>query len=104
MNIADDWMSAHVADGIRTVCGSDGVYSGADRGGWRLFGDYHKGESISQSWINSLLTECTCNHPVVVAYGSTEAEAASTLFDGRFTKTRGGTGWVIALAVWVEGG
>ena len=101
--IETDWMNHHVADGIRTVCGVDGAGVGWDRGGWRFFGSYHRGESISQSWYNALIEECDCNHPVVLAYGSTETEAASTLFDGRFTKTRGGTGWVMACEVWVAG-
>ena len=101
-NIETDWMNGHVADGIRTVCGADGTGHGYDRGGWRFFGSYHRGESISQSWINSLLTESELNHPVVMAYGSTEEEAAATLLDGRFTKTRGGTGWVVGILAWVE--
>ena len=42
------------------------------------------------------LRESLSNIPVVVSYGSNEAEAAATLFDGRFTKTRGDTGWIIA--------
>jgi len=101
--IEADWMNHHVADGIRTVCGVDGAFTGWDRGGWRFFGSYNRGDSISQSWYNACIEECDCNHPVVLGYGSTEAEAAATLFDGRFTKTRGGTGWVMACEVWVDG-
>ena len=101
-NIETDWMNSHVADGIRTVCGTDGSYGGADRSGWRFFGSYHRGESVSQSWVNASIEECTCNHPVVLAYGATEDEAASTLYDGRFSTQRAGTGWVIALEVWVD--
>ena len=101
-NIESDWMNSHVADGIRTVCGIDGQSVGYDRCGWRFFGSYHRGESISQSWINAALEECACNHPVILAYGGTEDEAASTLFDGRLTTQRAGTGWVIALEAWVD--
>jgi hypothetical protein len=37
------------------------------------------------------------NHPVTVAYGATLDEAASILFDSRFSTVRGNTGWIIAV-------
>jgi hypothetical protein len=101
-NLAPDWMNKHVADGIRTICGADGEARGAHMSGLEFFGYYHKGESISQAWSNMALDECTCNMPVTVAYGSTEDEAASILFDGRFTKDRGNKGWVIAAELITE--
>jgi hypothetical protein len=100
-NIESDWMNYHVADGIRTVCGHDGAGAGADRSGWRFFGHYHDGDSISQSWFNEMLEENPCQHPVVIAYGSTLDEAAGTLFDGRFSEERGGKGWVVAVETWI---
>lgn len=95
-NLFSDWMTPHIADGIRTICGSDGGLTGSHFTGLRFFKYYHLNESISQAWFNLQLEECTCNIPVIVAYGNTEDEAAATLFDGRMTKERGGTGWIIA--------
>jgi hypothetical protein len=100
-NLESDWMNGHVADGIRTICGHDGDGAGADRSGWRFFGYYHLGDSISQSWFNEMLKENPCQHPVVIAYGSTLDEAAETLYDGRLSKERGGKGWVIAVETWI---
>jgi hypothetical protein len=100
-NIESDWMNHHVAAGIRTVCGHDGAGAGADRSGWRFFGHYHNGESISESWFREMLDENPCQHPVVISYGSTLDEAAETLFDGRFSKERGGTGWYVAAEWWI---
>jgi hypothetical protein len=98
-NLFSDWMNSHVADGIRTVCGGDGELAGTHFTGLRFFKNYHLNESITQAWFDMQLEECTCNIPAVVAYGSTEDDAAATLFDGRFTKERGGTGWIIAAEV-----
>lgn len=95
-NLFSDWMNSHVADGIRTICGYDSGAAGYHSNGFKFFESYHKGDSISQSWFNMGLRESLSNIPVVVSYGSNEAEAAATLFDGRFTKTRGDTGWIIA--------
>ena len=65
--------------------------------GWRFFGHYHAGESISQSWIAMGLEEYDCNMPIMVAYGEDEEDAASVLFDGRFSTVRGRTGWAMAV-------
>ena len=86
-NLVSDWMNEHIADGVRTICGADGVLAGAHMNGLKFFNKYRFGESISQAWFDMILDECTCNIPVTVAYGSTEDEAAINLFDGRFTKT-----------------
>lgn len=96
-NLVSDWMSAGVADGLRTVGGFDGGRIGGQVTGWRFFGHYHKGESISQAWFNMGLEEFDCNVPIMVAYGTTEQDAAATLFDGRFSHSRAGTGWAIAV-------
>jgi len=101
-NLFSDWMNWHVANGVRTICGADGVLAGMHMNGLVFFDHYHKGESVSQAWFNMLLKECTCNVPVIIAYGSTEDEAAANLFDGRFTKERGGTGWIIAAELVTE--
>jgi hypothetical protein len=101
-NIASDWMNNHIADGIRTICGADGPSAGAHMSGLKFFNKYRYGESISQAWFDMVMDECTCNVPVTVAYGSTEEEAAINLFDGRFTKTPGSKGWVIAAELITE--
>ena len=48
-----------------------------------------------------MLTLSDENHPIIIAYGATEEETAQTLFDGRFSIQRAGTGWAIALLAWV---
>jgi hypothetical protein len=96
INLFSDWMNGHIADGIRTICGYDAGSEGYHSNGFKFFESYRKGDSISQSWFNMGLKESLRNIPVVVSYGTNEAEAATTLFDGKFTKTRGGTGWIIA--------
>lgn len=95
-NLVTDWMNSHVANGIRTVAGYDGGRIGGQVTGWRFFGHYHKGESVSQAWFNTGLEEYDCNVPIMVAYGSDEQEAAAILFDGRFSQTRASTGWAMA--------
>jgi hypothetical protein len=91
-----DFMNSHVADGVRTIGGFDGSRCGGDVTGWRFFGHYHAGESVSQAWFATGLEEYECNMPIVVAYGDTEKDAASILFDGRFSARAAGTGWYIA--------
>ncbi len=98
-NLFSDWMNWHVADGIRTVCGADSVSVGAHITGLRFFNYYHLGDSISQAWFNTELEKCEENTPVVVAYGGTAEQAASTLFDGRFQIQRAGTGHIIAAGL-----
>jgi hypothetical protein len=92
-----DFMTSHIADGVRTIAGFDGCRWGDKVTGWRFFGYYNQGESISQAWINMALDEAECHMPVVVAYGATEEEAAGILFDGRFSTLRGNTGWAVAV-------
>ena len=70
---------------------------GSSNGGWRFFGHYNSGESISQSWVSAALEECDCNHPVMAAYGATEEEAANTMLDGRFSILPAGNSLVVFL-------
>jgi hypothetical protein len=79
------WIRRAPADGLRTVCGADGGAGMLDRGGWRYFGYYNKGESISDSWALSLLDEGFENWPATAAYGATPAEAIESLLSGRFS-------------------
>jgi hypothetical protein len=100
--IDSQWMNSHVADGIRTICGVDGPAvgkAGAHVTGLPFFSHYHNGDSIIDSFFAQELAACDCNAPVTIAYGSTEDEAASTLFDGRFEKERAGRGFIIAAVV-----
>jgi len=108
-NLGKDWFNNHIADGIRLVCGSDGVSAGMHITGLRFFKFYNAGDSISQAWFNTEFDKCKdagghpCNVPVAVAYGSTEEETAMTLFDERqFKKDRAGTGWIIAAELVTE--
>jgi len=98
-NLFSDWMTNDVADGIRTVGGFDGMLADGETMGWRYFSRYNAGDSLSDSWFFAGIDVSTCNVPIVAAYGSTEEEAATTLFDGRFSQSRAGTGWVIAAEV-----
>jgi hypothetical protein len=96
VTLVEDFMNSHVADGVRTIGGFDGGRVGGQVTGWRFFGHYHAGESISQSWFAMGLEEYDCNVPIMVAYGTDEEDAAGVLFDGRFTARRGRTGWAVA--------
>ena len=86
-------------NGLRTVCGVDGEASLLDRGGWRFFGHYNKGESISDSWAFALLDEFVENCPATAAYGKTVGEAVESLLGGRFTDEKGQTK-AVAISVW----
>ncbi len=99
LNLFSDWMNEHVANGIRTVCGADAASAGAHITGLRFFKYYHKGDSISQAWFSTELEKCTCNIPVVIGYGGSPDEAASNLFDGRFSRQAAGKGYVIAAEI-----
>ena len=93
------WIQQPPVDGVRTVCGSDGSASGVDRGGWRYFGYYNKGESVSDSWAFATLDEYIENCPVTAAYGSTTREALGSLLTGRFTDQRA-EAKAVAISVW----
>jgi len=73
-------------NGLRTVCGADGEAALWDRGGWRFFGHYNKGESISDSRAFAMLDEFVDNCPATAAYGKTTSEAvAISLWSGSKT-------------------
>ena len=95
------WLTADFIDGLRTVSGFDGEYIGNDRNGWRLFGQYHQGQSIGDAWAFASIDECPNNAPVTVAYGVTEEEALSTLWDDRFSTNRVSPLWA-AASLWVS--
>ena len=99
--LTQQWLTADFIGGIRTVCGADGEYLGNDRNGWRFFGRYHRGSSISDAWAFALIDECPDNAPVTVAYGATEQEALQTLFDGRFSTEAAAPAWS-AASLWVS--
>ena len=87
-HLVKTWIEQAPADGVRTVCGIDGNATGLDRDGWRYFGYYNKGESVSDSWAFGYLDEYIENCPVTAAYGSTTREALGSLLTGRFTDQR----------------
>jgi hypothetical protein len=93
------WIEQAPVDGVRTVCGGDGGNSDVDRGGWRYFGYYNKGESVSDSWALALLDEWVENCPVTAAFGSTTREALETLLTGRFNDQRAAAK-AVAISVW----
>ena len=102
-HLVQTWIERTPVDGVRTVCGGDGGNTGVDRGGWRYFGYYNKGESISDSWAFSVLDEYIENCPVTAAYGSTTREALGTLFTGRFTDQRA-EAKAVAISLWAGSG
>ncbi len=99
--LTQQWLKADFIDGIRTICGADGEYIGNDRNGWRFFGRYHQGNSLSDAWAFALIDECPDNAPVTVAYGVTEQEALEVLFDGRFSTEAAVPSWSVA-SLWVS--
>ncbi len=95
------WLTHEFIQGLRTVSGFDGGYNGNDRNGWRFFGRYHEGHSIGDSWAFAAIDECPDNAPITVAYGATQLEALSTLWDGRFSINRAAPFWA-AAGLWVS--
>ncbi len=93
------WIAQAPVNGLRTACGVDGEASLLDRGGWRFFGYYNKGESISDSWAFALLDEFVENCPATAAYGRTASEALEFLLRGRFTDERA-QAKAVAISVW----
>ncbi len=95
------WIESRFAAGIRTICGADGEHNGLDRSGWRFFGRYNKGDSISDAWAFRDMDECPENNPVTIAFGKTREAALDTLLNGRFTQRRARSKWV-AVSVWTN--
>ncbi len=98
-HLVKTWIEQAPAGGVRTVCGIDGNATGLDRDGWRYFGYYNKGESVSDSWAFGYLDEYIENCPVTAAYGSTTREALGSLLTGRFTDQRA-EAKAVAVSVW----
>lgn len=97
--VFSEWLPANYIDGLRTASGIDGEGVGLDRDGWRFFGRYNKGDSISDSWAFGVIDECPGNDPVTLAYGATFKETIETLIDGRFSLTKAEPIWCIA-SIW----
>jgi hypothetical protein len=98
-HLVKTWISQAPVNGVRTVCGVDGEASLLDRGGWRFFGYYNKGESVSDSWAFALLDEYIENCPVTAAYGNTKSEAAKSLLEGRFSDQKAQPKAVV-ISIW----
>ena len=98
-HLVETWIRRAPARGLRTACGVDGVSSGLDRSGWRFFGYYNKGESISDSWAFASLDEYIENCPATAAYGKTTGEALESLLTGRFSD-QGVEAMAVAISVW----
>ncbi len=97
--LEDTWLRSGFIDGLRTVSGHDGGHTGLDRSGWRFYGWYNKGASISDAWLLGQLDENVLNNPVTVAYGQDRQEALRTLLLGRFTTRRAEAEWA-AASLW----
>jgi hypothetical protein len=102
-HLVKTWIRQAPVNGLRTVCGVDGEASLLDRGGWRFFGHYNKGESVSDSWAFALLDEFVENCPVTAAYGKTTSEAVESLFRGRFTDEKAQPK-AVAISIWSGSG
>lgn len=98
-HLVKTWIRQAPVSGLRTVSGVDGGASLLDRGGWRVFGYYNKGESISDSWAFSLLDEFVENCPATAAYGETISEATGSLLRGRFTDQKV-QAKAVAISIW----
>jgi hypothetical protein len=98
-HLVTTWIRQAPANGLRTACGVDGNASLLDRGGWRYFGFYNKGESVSDSWAFALLDEYVENCPATAAYGNTIGEALESLINGRFSDQKI-KAKAVAISVW----
>jgi hypothetical protein len=98
-HLVKTWIRQAPVSGLRTVCGVDGEASLLDWGGWRFFGHYNKGESISDSWAFALLDEFVENCPATAAYGKTRSEAVESLLRDRFTDEKV-QAKAVAISVW----
>jgi hypothetical protein len=98
-HLVKTWIRMAPVNGLRTVCGVDGGASLLDRGGWRFFGYYNKGESVSDSWAFALLDEFVENCPATATYGKTRGAALESLLQGRFVDKRA-QAKAVAVSVW----
>ncbi len=97
--LLETWVRSGFINGVRTISGNDGTHYGQDRFGWRFFGRYNKGESISETWAMSQIDETPRNNPVTIAYGPTREAAIETLSTGRFHTGRAEPVWA-AASLW----
>jgi hypothetical protein len=89
--LEQEWMNNHVADGIRSIFGTDGAfYASPFEEGLIFFHFYHNGDTVSDSWANMAITIDPRNVPVGVGYGSNPLTALWGLLQDRFTRTRAG--------------
>ncbi|HRX86897.1 MAG TPA: DUF6345 domain-containing protein [Phycisphaerae bacterium] len=97
----DAWALSGFIGGIRTICGTDGEHTSLDRSGWRFYGRYNKGDSISDAWTLAQVDERPGNNAVTAAFAATRAEALTTLLESRFSTKRAGAAWC-AVSVWTD--
>ncbi len=100
-NLFSDWINDHVAAGIRTISGFDGGATFCDRNGWRYFGRYNKGDSLTDSFFLGDLDETHENNPLTIAYGPTQEAAFKTLVDGRFETEATIATWAV-VSIWQD--
>lgn len=99
VHLLKTWIRQAPVNGLCTVCGVDGEASLLDRSGWRFFGHYNKGESVSDAWAFAMLDEFVGNSPATAAYGRTTGEAVETLLRGRFTDEKAASK-AVAISIW----
>jgi hypothetical protein len=99
--LLETWLYNNWTDGVRTICGNDGGHAGLDRSGWRFFGYYNKGDSISEAWSISQIDETSGNCPATVAYGADRAAALDTLYTDRFSREPVKPAWA-AVSIWTD--
>ena len=99
--LVETWLHREWIDGVRMICGNDGGHSGRDRSGWRFYGYYNKGDSISEAWTASQHDEYVRNCPVTIGYGETRDAALETLYTDRFNRKRAKPTWA-AVSIWAN--
>ena len=70
-----------------------------NQSGWRFFGHYNRGESVSDSWAFALLDEFIENCPATAAYGNTIQSAVETLLADRFSEEKAPPN-AVAISIW----
>ena len=97
----DEWMPARYVNGLRTVCGVDGLEVSGNVDGWHFFSRYNKGDSISDAYTLGSLDGFNGHCPVTISYGSTQDDALATLADGRFSSEAALPTWAFA-SMWED--
>lgn len=83
-HLVETWIKGPFFEGLRTASGVDGPQGGVERLGWRFFGYYNKGDSISDSYAFAVHDEHIKLWPTTVAYSDSIKSALSSLSLGRF--------------------